>query len=80
MRDAPDAPAAPAAVGTSGLPVIAGGSQEADALAEAAAAGPQPEVLLVAWIAAAATVVLGIVPQPLFQLAAHAGRALTGIF
>jgi NADH-quinone oxidoreductase subunit N len=76
MRDAPDAPAAPAA---SGLPAIAGGSQEADALAEAAAR-PQPEVLLVAWIAAAATIVLGIVPQPLFELAEHAGRALTGIF
>jgi len=77
MRDAPDAPAAPVAVGAGGLPVIAGGSQEADALA---AAGPQIEVLLVAWIAAIATVVLGIVPQPLFELAAHAGRALTGIF
>jgi len=59
----------------SGLPAIAGGSQEADA-----AARPQPEVLLVAWIAAAATIVLGIVPQPLFELAADAGRALTGIF
>jgi len=70
MREAPEA--APSA---SGIPVIAGGSQEADA-----AARPQPEVLLVAWIAAAATVVLGIVPQPLFELAAHAGRALTGIF
>ncbi len=80
MRDAPEAPAAPAVVGAGGLPVIAGGSQEADALADAAAARPQPEVLLVAWIAAIATVVLGIVPQPLFELAAHAGRALTGIF
>jgi NADH-quinone oxidoreductase subunit N len=79
MRDAPDAPAAPVAVATGGLPVIAGGSQEADALGDAAAR-PQPEVLLVAWIAAAATIVLGIVPQPLFDLAADAGRALTGIF
>ena len=43
-------------------------------------ARPQPEVLLVAWIARAATIVLGIVPQPLFELAADAGRALTGIF
>ena len=73
MRDAP-APEAPA-VSASALPVIAGGSQEADA-----AARPQPEVVLVAWLAAAATVVLGIVPQPLFDLAAHAGHALTGIF
>jgi len=68
MREAPT----PAA---SGIPVIAGGSQEADA-----AARPQPEVLAVAWIAAAATIVLGIVPQPLFDLAADAGQALTGIF
>jgi NADH-quinone oxidoreductase subunit N len=87
MREAPDAPVAPAPVGASGLPVIAGGSQEADALlgADEAAIGiapvrPQPEVLLVAWIAAIATVVLGIVPQPLFELAEHAGSALTGIF
>jgi NADH-quinone oxidoreductase subunit N len=71
MREAPEAPA----LGASGLPVIAGGSQEADA-----AMRPQPEVLAVAWIAAAATIALGIVPQPLFELAADAGRALTGIF
>ena len=74
MRDAP----AP-----SGLPALAGGSQEADALLAGdgdAAERPQPEVVLVAWLAAAATVVLGIVPQPLFNLAAHAGHALTGIF
>jgi NADH-quinone oxidoreductase subunit N len=75
MREAPEAPT----LGASGLPAIAGGSQEADALV-AAATRPQPEVLAVAWIAAAATIVLGIVPQPLFDLAADAGRALTGIF
>ncbi len=73
----------PAAAAT-GLPVIAGGSQEVDALLaperDGEAARPQPEVVLVAWLAAAATVVLGIVPQPLFDLAAHAGHALTGIF
>jgi NADH-quinone oxidoreductase subunit N len=79
MREAPDAPLAPAAIGASGLPAIAGGSQEADALAEVADR-PQVEILFVAWIAAAATIVLGIVPQPLFDLAEHAGRALTGIF
>lgn len=73
MRDAP-APAAPATAGEP-LPTVAGGSQEADALDRG-----QPEVLVVAWIAAAATIVLGIVPQPLFELAADAGRALTGIF
>jgi NADH-quinone oxidoreductase subunit N len=85
MREAPELPA----VGASGLPAIAGGSQEADALlgtpGEDVAIGiapvrPQPEVLAVAWLAAAATIVLGIVPQPLFELAADAGRALTGIF
>lgn len=74
MRDAPEIAAVPGA-----LPVLAGGSQEADAL-DAAAARVQPEVLLVAWIAATATVVLGIVPAPLFRLAGDAGRALTGIF
>jgi NADH-quinone oxidoreductase subunit N len=72
MGDAP----APAPVTTGeALPAVAGGSQEADALDRG-----QPEVLVVAWIAAAATIVLGIVPQPLFELAADAGRALTGIF
>jgi len=75
MREAPEVPS----IGASGLPAIAGGSQEADALV-AAATRPQPEILLVAWLAAAATIVLGIVPQPLFDLAADAGRALTGIF
>jgi NADH-quinone oxidoreductase subunit N len=84
MREAPGADrdlAAPVAA-PSGLPAIAGGSQEADALArtDARSERPQPEVLFVAWVAAAATVVLGIVPQPLFELASHAGRALTGIF
>jgi NADH-quinone oxidoreductase subunit N len=80
MRDAPGAEPAPAPT-ASGLPAVAGGSQEADALDGAVApVRPQPEVLVVAWIAAAATVALGIVPQPLFELAAHAGRALTGIF
>jgi NADH-quinone oxidoreductase subunit N len=93
MREAP-APIAGSAAATAGsLPVIAGGSQEADALLGAGAGGAgsdvaigiapvrsQPEVLAVAWLAAAATIVLGIVPQPLFNLASDAGRALTGIF
>jgi len=72
MREAPEPGPSAAA---SGLPAIAGGSQEADA-----AERGQPEVVLVAWLAAAATIVLGIVPQPLFELAGHAARALTGIF
>jgi NADH-quinone oxidoreductase subunit N len=88
MRDVADVPAAVRADATgsaTGLPAIAGGSQEADGLLAdasdaAAAARPQLEVLAVAWIAALATIVLGCVPQPLFELAADAGRALTGIF
>jgi NADH-quinone oxidoreductase subunit N len=81
MREAPE-PAVPGALATPAP--MAGGSQEADAERGAAPAGrapaAQPEVLLVAWLCAAATLVLGIVPAPLFQLAGHAGRALTGIF
>jgi NADH-quinone oxidoreductase subunit N len=70
------ATAAPA-TGPGGHPVIAGGSQEADA---EHVDGAQPEVLLVAWLATAAVLVFGIVPQPLFELAGKAGSSLTGIF
>lgn len=38
-----------------------------------------PTLVFVAVLFAAATIFFGIVPQPLFQLAAHAGRALAGI-
>jgi hypothetical protein len=41
---------------------------------------PQPEVALVACVFAAAAVFFGIIPSPLFHLAAHAGRALSGLF
>jgi NADH-quinone oxidoreductase subunit N len=51
---------------------VAGWSPEADARA-------QPEVTLVAVVAAAATVVLGIVPQPLFHLAQDVGSSLSGV-
>jgi NADH-quinone oxidoreductase subunit N len=66
------------------LAPMAGGSQEADGApgadgAAAPAPRPQPEVLLVAWLCAAATIALGIVPGPLFRLAGQAGRALTGL-
>jgi NADH-quinone oxidoreductase subunit N len=44
-----------------------------------AATGPQPEVVLVAVLAGAATLFFGIVPQPLFDLVQHAGRGL-GVF
>jgi NADH-quinone oxidoreductase subunit N len=79
MGDAPaSAPAAVVPALATPAP-MAGGSQDADAPA-AASARPQPEVLLVAWVAAAASVVLGVVPAPLFRLAGDAGRALVGIF
>jgi len=86
-----------------GLAPIAGGSPEADELAEGggapgsgsgggagsgAGAGehsaarlvPHLEVVFVAAVFAAACVVFGIIPQPLFHLAAHAGTTLTGLF
>jgi NADH-quinone oxidoreductase subunit N len=52
---------------------IAGGSPEADKL-------PYPEVVAVAALFAAASIVFGVVPGPLFHLASHAGAALTGLF
>jgi NADH-quinone oxidoreductase subunit N len=74
------------------LPPIAGGSPAADAEGEAggsaepsewpgtASSVPQPEVALVACVFAAAAVFFGIIPSPLFHLAAHAGHALSGLF
>jgi NADH-quinone oxidoreductase subunit N len=60
-----------------GLAPIAGGSPEADAVAAAATRRRVfPEVTLVAVVCGAACIVFGIIPQPLFELAAHAGRAL----
>ncbi len=53
------------------LPVMAGGSPEADALAR-----PQPEVVFVAVLAGAATLFFGVIPQPLFDLVSHVGSAL----
>ncbi len=55
-------------------PVIAGGSAEADP------ARAHPEVVAVAVLFAAASIVFGIVPSPLLHLAADAGRAIGGIF
>jgi len=66
-----------------GLPALAGGSPELDDAALAAAKArrrPQPEVLLVALLAGAATLFFGIVPQPLFDFVHHAGSALGGLF
>ncbi len=52
---------------------IAGGSPEADKL-------PYPEIVLVAVVFGALTVIFGVFPEPLFHLAGHAGAALTGLF
>ena len=61
--------------GEPALAPIAGASPEADA-----ALSPGFPVMLVAVFFSVATVVFGIVPQPLFDFAAHAGHALSGIF
>jgi NADH-quinone oxidoreductase subunit N len=51
---------------------VAGWSPEADARA-------QPEVALVALLAAAAIIFFGVWPDPLFQLAHDVGSALPGL-
>ncbi len=85
MRESP-APASPlASTGPAGpLPALAGGSAELDdeALDQtlAQAARPQGELMLVAVLAAAATIFFGVIPQPLFELVNHAGAALGGLF
>jgi NADH-quinone oxidoreductase subunit N len=78
--EAPVAVAAPAA-----RPAIAGGSQEAGAVAASEVERPvgrridQFEVIFVAVVCAAATIVFGIYPDPLFELARDAGEALRGL-
>jgi NADH-quinone oxidoreductase subunit N len=66
MREAPASSPAP-------LPVLAGGSQELDV---EPITGSQPEVVLVAVLAGAATLFFGVFPQPLFDLVRHVGTAL----
>ncbi len=67
----------------------AGGSQEGDKATEATAHSAQAArssarawlpAAFVALLFAAATIFFGIVPQPLFHLANHAGSALGGLF
>ena len=90
MRPATTSPG-PGYTAVSGLPAlapIAGGSPQADAVGpdgSATTAPPSlssrfPEVTLVAVVSGAACVVFGVFPSPLFDLAAHAGRAISGIF
>jgi NADH-quinone oxidoreductase subunit N len=76
MRPADTAPEG-ALVGAPALAPIAGGSPDADA---AASAGPNLVVVAVGVVFAAAVVFFGIFPSPLFNLAAHAGHALSGLF
>ncbi len=70
------------------LAPIAGGSPEAEGPVPAEpseaelgppADTPQPEIAFVALLFAAASVVFGIFPSPLFHLAAHAGNAIAGL-
>jgi NADH-quinone oxidoreductase subunit N len=62
-----------------GRPAMAGGSQEADAEGAPARglAPAQPEIVVVAVVAALATLFFGIYPEPLFDVATAAGQALT---
>ncbi len=92
MREAPgvepsDRPARTPGEGGPGpaLPALAGGSPELDRQDDTAgrsgqaARGAQPEVLLVAIVAGAATIFFGVIPQPLFDLVHGAGSTL-GLF
>ena len=81
MRPAPDAALAPepgSLSGPGGLPALAGGSIEADAASDAPR-GRHREVEAVAVVFGVATVALGIVPSPLFDLVRDAGASLPGL-
>lgn len=78
---APSGGPLPAIVGGA-LPPIAGASPEASGEPDeqaAVSASPQPEVMLVAVLAGAATLFFGIIPGPLFDLVEGVGRGL-GIY
>jgi NADH-quinone oxidoreductase subunit N len=86
MRPAVPVPTVvPSAPGPGELAPIAGGSLESD---EWDVGGPGTlgaslryiEVVFVAVVFAAATIVFGIFPSPLFTLATHAANALPGLF
>ncbi len=83
MSDAPQA--VPAVASAGARPAIAGGAPELDTLSKGDGRLPdgtldQPEVAFVALLAGLATLVFGIIPQPLFDLVSHAGGALTALF
>jgi NADH-quinone oxidoreductase subunit N len=79
----PDETPTPATVAAGApRPAIAGGSQEADGIAlEPARTGGHGlwAVGFVAVLCAVATVAIGIYPEPLFNVAEDAGRALTSL-
>jgi NADH-quinone oxidoreductase subunit N len=89
LRPSPGSlPASPGAPPAGAVPAIAGGSQELDEDPDAPtppagargeegfSTAHQPEAAFVAVLAGAATIVLGIVPQPLFDLVHGVGSAL----
>lgn len=65
--------AAPGIAPAGGFAPMAGGSPEADRL-------PRPELVLVAVVFSVLTIVFGVIPGPIFTLAAHAGATFVGIF
>jgi NADH-quinone oxidoreductase subunit N len=71
MRPAVSTELTPTAPGIGGRPALAGGAEDVRRA--------QPEVIFVAVLFGAATIVLGIVPSPLFNLVDHARSAL-GLF
>ena len=70
-----DAPGATTALATTGRPVMAGGSAEADIITRRI----EPETWFVALLFGAAVLFFGIVPSPLFDLAVDAGRSFIGL-
>jgi NADH-quinone oxidoreductase subunit N len=62
-----------------GRPAIAGGSQEADAEVADPPRHRQPEVVFVAVVCAVATILLGVYPEPVFDVARDAGAALASL-
>jgi len=76
-------PSEAVALRPSGRPVIAGGSQEADVEEPPPAVAARPrrqvEVAFVAVVCAVATIVFGVYPEPLFEVARDAGDALDSL-
>ncbi len=77
----PEEARTPVAVGApAARPAIAGGSQEADGLTVEPARGHGLWAIgFVAVVCAAATIAIGVYPEPLFNVAEDAGRALTSL-